>query len=323
MENNNASNIELSVIAPMYNEEKIIQESIKKVLSAMEQLTIKWEVIFVNDGSTDKTLQIAEEATKDHKYARVISYNKNRGRGYALRTGFNHSKGKYVITTESDMTWGETVIDRLYTELKNSRAEVVIASPYAEGGTLENVPLKRAFLSRLGNQILKRTIPGKITMLSGMTRGYVGDFIRNVPLEQNGKEIHLEIVSKASMLNADFSEIPVTLRWEPPSKDKPKRKSKFKSGRLIVSHLLFGFNEAPIMLFGTIGGMSMLSGLTTGLYLSYLYFIRGEVIGDRVALILTTMFLILTGLSAFLFCFLSYQIKFLRQELFKLQVKKP
>ncbi len=323
MENNNASNIELSVIAPMYNEEKIIQESIKKVLSAMEQLTIKWEVIFVNDGSTDKTLQIAEEATKDHKYARVISYNKNRGRGYALQTGFNHSKGRYIVTTESDVSYGEDIIRRLYEELQASQADVVIASPYAKEGALENVPFKRALLSWLGNQILKRTIPQNITTLSGMTRGYVGDFIRNVPLEQDGKEIHLEIVSKASMLKAHFSEIPVTLRWEPPCKNKPKRKSKFKAGRLIISHLLFGFNEAPIMLFGTIGGMSMLSGLTTGLYLSYLYFIRGEVIGDRVALILTTMFLILTGLSAFLFCFLSYQIKFLRQELFKLQVKKP
>ncbi len=313
MENIDSSNIELSVIAPMYNEEGIIHDSIKKMLSAMERLTIKWEVIFVNDGSTDKTLQIARETTKDHKYVRVISYNKNRGRGYALRTGLKNSRGKYVVTTESDMTWGESVIDKLYRELKDSGAEIVIASPYAKGGTLENVPFKRALLSWLGNQILKRTVPGNITMLSGMTRGYVGDFIRSLPLEQDRKEIHLEIISKACILGCQFSEIAVTLRWEPVSAGEVKRKSKFRAGRLIASHLLFGFHEAPILLFGTIGSISVLTGVSIGIYLFYLRFIRNVIIGDRVVLIMVTIFFILAGLSMFLFCFLSYQIKFLRQ----------
>ncbi len=125
------------------------------------------------------------------------------------------------------------------------------------------------------------------------------------------------------MLGCHFSEIPVTLRWEKPTAGKPTRKSKFKAGKLIVSHLLFGFNEAPVLLFGTIGSLSTLTGVVTGLYLSYLYFIRNETIGDRVVLIMTTIFLILAGLSMFLFCFLSYQIKFLRQEIFKLRYRRP
>ncbi len=323
MKENGAPEVELSIIAPMYNEEAIIGDSIVKMLSVLEQLPIEWELLLVNDGSTDRTLQIAREATGERGRVDVISYNTNRGRGYALRTGFNSSRGKYVVTTESDMSWGQGVIERLYRELTDSRAEVVIASPYAKGGALENVPLKRAFLSRLGNQILKRTIPRNITMLSGMTRGYIGDFIRSVPLEQDRKEIHLEIISKAVMLGCHFSEIPVTLRWEKPTGGEPKRKSKFKAGKLIVSHLLFGFNEAPVLLFGTIGSLSALTGVVTGLYLSYLYFVRNETIGDRVVLIMTTIFLILAGLSMFLFCFLSYQIKFLRQEIFKLRYRRP
>jgi glycosyltransferase involved in cell wall biosynthesis len=321
MQDNSIPEIELSVVAPMYNEEGIIRQSVEKMLSVMEKLTIEWEVFFVNDGSTDNTLAIAQEAVGDNPRAQVISYNVNRGRGYALRTGFDCSRGKYVVATESDMSWGEDVVERLYRELIDSRAEIVIASPYAKGGALENVPAKRAFLSRMGNQILKRTVPRNITMLSGMTRGYVGDFIRSLPLEEDRKEIHLEIISKSVMLGCHFSEIPAILRWDKATDGKPKRKSKFKAGKLIVSHLMFGFNEAPILLFGTVGSISALVGVCIGLYLSYLYFIRGEIIGDRIVLIMTTIFLILVGLSMFLFCFLSYQIKFLRQEIFKLRYK--
>lgn len=315
--------VELSVIAPMYNEEAVIAESIDKLIDVMGRLDFEWELFLVNDGSTDGTLEIAREATKDHRRMEVLSYNVNRGRGYALRTGFKHCRGKYVVTTESDMTWGQDVIGRLYDELRDSGAEVVVASPYAKGGKLENVPFKRAFLSRLGNIILRQTVPCDITMLSGMTRGYLGDFIRKIPLEDDRKEIHLEIISKSCMLGAHFSEIATTLRWEKPTGKKPKRKSKFKSRRLIVSHLLFGFNESPILLFGTIAGCSALAGVAMGVHLSYLYFIKNQIIGDRVVEIMTTIFLILAGVSVLLFCFLSYQIKFLRRELFKLRCNRP
>jgi dolichol-phosphate mannosyltransferase len=311
--------IKLSVIAPLYNEETVIADSIDKLVETLEEFPESWELILVNDGSTDGSLSIITEKTRQDKRIKVLSYKNNRGRGFALRTGFNQSRGKYVVTTESDLTWGKDIISRLYRELLDSDAEVVIASPYAEGGKLENVPWKRAFLSRMGNKILRLTVPSSITMLSGMTRGYQGEVIRSLPLEETGKEIHLEIVSKAVMLGCRISEVPATLRWEPPPKGKPARKSKFKAGKLIKSHLLFGFNEAPILLFGSLGSVACLTGMILGIYLCYLYFLKGQVIGDRVVLIMTTIFLILAGFSMFLFCFLSYQIKDLRKDILKLR----
>jgi hypothetical protein len=150
-----------------------------------------------------------------------------------------------------------------------------------------------------------------------MTRGYKGNFIRSLPLSEDGKEIHLEIVSKGCMLDCNFSEIPATLRWAKAKKGKPKRKSKFKLAKLVRSHLLFGFNEAPILLFGSIGAVVLLVGLVLGLHLSILHFLKGEVIGDRIVLIMTTIFLVLSGFSMFLFCFLAYQIRDLRKEAFR------
>ena len=311
------SDIQLSVITPMYNEEPTIGDCAARLIEAMKSFDKSWELILVNDGSGDDTLSIISQLARDDQRIRIVSYKRNRGRGYALRTGFAHCRGRYVVTVESDLTWGEDVVSRLYNQLLDTDADIVIASPYAKGGRLENVPFRRALLSWLGNRILRVTVSSDITMLSGMTRGYKGDFIRSLPLSEDGKEIHLEIVSKGCMLDCNFSEIPATLRWAKAKKGKPKRKSKFKMAKLIRSHLLFGFNEAPILLFGSIGAVVLLAGLILGLRLSFLHFLKGEVIGDRVVMIMTTIFLVLSGFSIFLFCFLAYQIRDLRKEIFK------
>ncbi len=313
--------IALSVIAPVYNEELIIEESVRKLREAMANIDVPWELILVDDGSTDQTNTILCQATKDDERITVLHYKENRGRGFALRTGLNQSSGTYIVTTEADLNYGKEIISRLWNALQDTQADVVIASPYMRGGKLENVPWKRAFLSRIGNRILRMSVPTNISTVSGMVRGYNGNLIRSIPLEEDGKEIHLEIVSKACMLGARFCEIPAILRWNPPEKGQPKRKSKFRAGKLIRSHLLFSFNEAPIFFFGTLGIIACLIGLACGSYLSWLYFIKGQVIGDRVALILTTIFLTLAGFSTFLFCFLSYQIKDLKKEIFKFRHK--
>ena len=314
-------NIELSVIAPVYNEELIIHESVQKLREALADFDVCWELILVDDGSTDNTYNLLCEATKGDERITILHYGENRGRGYALRTGLNRSCGEYVVTTEADLNYGQDIISRLWNALQETQADVVIASPYMRGGKLENVPWKRALLSRIGNRILRMAVPTNISTVSGMVRGYKGKLIRSIPLEEDGKELHLEIVSKACMLGARFSEIPAILRWKPPEKGQPKRKSKFKAGKLIRSHLLFSFNEAPVFFFGTLGVIACLIGLACGAYLSWIYFIKGQIIGDRVALILTTIFLTLAGFSTFLFCFLSYQIKDLKKEIFKLRQK--
>ncbi len=311
------SDIQLSVITPMYNEELTIGDCAARLIEAMKSFDSTWELILVNDGSGDNSLNIISQLAGDDQRIRIVSYKQNRGRGYALRTGFKHCRGRYVVTVESDLNYGKEIISRLYKELLDTGADVVIASPYAKGGRLENVPFQRAFLSRLGNKLLQMSISANITTLSGMTRGYKGNFIRSLPLDEDGKEIHLEIVSKGCMLSCSFSEIPATLRWAQAKKGKPKRKSKFKMAKLVRSHLLFGFNEAPILLFGSIGAVVLLAGVILGLRLSFLHFLKGEVIGDRVVMIMTTIFLVLSGFSIFLFCFLAYQIRDLRKEIFK------
>ena len=138
----------ISIITPMYNEELVIREVLKKLLDSLKGLNEEWELIVVNDGSTDNSLKIAEETAAENKNLKVVSYALNRGRGYALRAGFRNARGDIIVTTEADLSWGEDIIFRMISELKKEpEADIVIASPHMPGGGYRNVPFYRQDLS--------------------------------------------------------------------------------------------------------------------------------------------------------------------------------
>ena len=87
----------VSVIIPAYNEEKTIGNVIKETISIMDGQLMPYEVIVVNDGSTDQTGQVASK----HK-ARVLSNEKNRGKGYSIRKALEQAQGDIIITIDSD-----------------------------------------------------------------------------------------------------------------------------------------------------------------------------------------------------------------------------
>jgi glycosyltransferase involved in cell wall biosynthesis len=312
--------IELTVIMPAYNEEAVIKKSVSATLDALKKFKESWELIAVNDGSSDSTKEILEKLKTENKNLRLISYEQNKGRGYALRQGIDASKGKYVITIESDQSWGTDIIFELHRNLKENFLDAVIASPYMKGGKMLNVPFKRVLPSRLGNIILSLAFSGRFSTISGMTRGYRGEAIRNLHLRENGKEIHLEILSKATAENLLIDEIPATVKWSDERKNQTRgRSSLFKTLKLSATHLLFGFNQAPLLLFGPPAAICLSSGFIIGLWLAYKYFILGMVIGGQTILILSSVFLIIMGMQFFIICFLAYQTKNTQTRLHQMQ----
>lgn len=310
------NSIYVSVIMPMFNEVSKIGDNIRRITTACTELGKPWELIVVNDGSTDNSDQIVADLAQKEVRIKLISYKNNRGRGYALRQGFKIAKGAYVITTESDLTWGAKIIDQLLTKLESDDYDVVIASPYLPGGGFQNVPWKRVFLSKVGNIILRKSVPERVTMLTGMTRGYRNTAIKNLDLDSNGKEIHLEIVSKAIALGYSIGEVPATLSWSKPRPGEERRKSNFYPGKYITSHLLFGFGESPLLLFGTIGISLLTIGLVMGCYALYLS-LSGTPVHNR-PIVLGSVLLILFGVQILLFCFLSIQNRDIRNKIIKL-----
>jgi len=269
----NHAEYDMTLVTPMYNEADGIQGNLRNILEALEALNINYEYILIDDGSTDDSHEKAKQILNDLPTCRIIHYEKNRGRGYALRQGIYNARGKYIITTESDLSWSAEITAKLYWALLNTGSDVVVASVYMPGGGLENVPAFRHLLSRYSNKFMRWSFGGNLTMLSGMTRGYRRESVQSLYLEEDNKEIHLEIIAKAQAKNFTITEIPAVIRWESQDADKP-RKAGFGMLRFVIPHLFVSFKQAAVRMFfwgagitGIIGFFLTISGIINKLFL--------------------------------------------------------
>ncbi|MFC1807285.1 glycosyltransferase family 2 protein [Candidatus Omnitrophota bacterium] len=312
--------VELSIVVPGYNEAGAIESNLKQLHAAVRALSVSFEILFVDDGSTDNTFEIVDNLKKQLHELNVISYKHNKGRGYALRQGISAAAGNFIITTESDLTWGADIVGRLYNAIKDRNCDAVIASPYMKGGQLKNVPFVRAMLSVWGNKLLAAAVGNTVHMVSGMTRIYRRECVKSLCLHSNDKEIHLEIMSKILALEYAVAEIPAILAW--PQKDKRKktvRGASFTAKKYIFSHLVFTFLERPILLFGALGVIISLAGAGLGAYLAYLRFM-GILNPTRPLMTLMTL-MVLGGILLFSFGLIGLQINDLRKEIYRIQRK--
>ena len=241
--------VDLSVVCPFYNEEKFIGESVRLLLAKLDELDASWELIVVDDGSVDRSRQLAIEAGAGHPGLRVLGYRYNRGRGHALRTGIAQARGEVIVTTEIDLSWGEDIVERLYDAIRaQPDVDIVVASPHMDGGGYKNVPANRVFFSRFGNWVIRTCVGNTVSMNTGMTRAYRREVIQGLPLEEDRKEFHLEVVLKANALNYRFHEIPAVLEWKAAKFDgrEVKRKSSSRVNRLVLTHSLFSLFANPV-----------------------------------------------------------------------------
>lgn len=103
---------ELSVFFPAYNEEKNIKETVLRAAKILPKIASKYEIIIVDDGSTDKTGEIAERLAKEKEFVKVVHHRPNRGYGAALKSGFSESRYSWVAFTDADGQFDFSEIER-------------------------------------------------------------------------------------------------------------------------------------------------------------------------------------------------------------------
>jgi len=303
----------LTVISPMYNEEENVARTVELISEALADMPEAWELVLVDDGSTDGTLAAARALEKDRPWLRVISYPENRGRGKALRTGFAAARGDIVATTDFDLSYSPDHLRRLYDYLRaHPDVDAVLGAPYMPGGTVVDVPWKRHLVSRVGNKVLSFAMGGAFTTISSILRAYRREVLDALDLREDGKEIHLEILSKAVSLGFRVREIPAHLRG------RKAGHSKFRFRVTFLTHLLFSFYERPMIIFGSLGLVLLLLGLAAGVGIAIMRY-SGTLNPNR-PLITLTVLLVVAGIQVFTLGFIAMQIVSLRREIYKVQM---
>ncbi len=312
------ASLDVSIICPFFNEGEIIETAVRALLAKLHELSADWELIIVNDGSSDQSLDIARTISKDESRLRVVSYSKNRGRGHALRSGIGQARGEIIITTEIDLSWGEDIVAQLLDAIKTRpESDLIIASPHLPGGGYKNVPPKRVFFSRFGNRVIRMLMINAATMNTGMTRAYRRSVIRSLPLEEDGKEFHLEVVLKSQALHYTISEIPALLEWKEykHQNKKVERKSSSKIKKLVVTHSLFSLFGNPVRYVWALSAISLLVSVVF-LVAAIWRFLEGEV---SVFMVIIGLMLAAISLILFGFGLLAQQANMIQKEIWTLK----
>ncbi|ADZ08978.1 glycosyl transferase family 2 [Methanobacterium lacus] len=303
--------MKISVIVPMFNEELNVQRTLSEINNALNDYS-DFEIIAVDDGSTDKTFSLLNEFRAKNSHIIVLKHKTNYGMGKAIRTGFEESDGDIIITIDADLSYRALNIPVLVSELENDISiDIVVGSQYMEGGDVKNVPFNRLFISKVANKFIGYSMTENLNTVTGVLRAYRREVLESMEIESNGTKINLEILSKAIATGFKIKEVPVVLEGRELGESKIKIKSK------TISHVLFSFYEKPMILFGVIGLFMLLIGIISGIYLFYQYFL-GTLDPTRPLMIFMVL-MIISGIQILIFGFIATQISLLKREIFIVQ----
>jgi glycosyltransferase involved in cell wall biosynthesis len=241
----------VSIVLPAYNEAAILTANVSAICDYTSALTsdYDWEILIVNDGSKDNTGILADQLALRYHNVKVLHHVVNLNLGNALKTGFIHSKGDYVITMDLDLSYSVDHIEVLLKTIITTQAELVLASPYMKGGKVTAVPFTRKIMSQWVNWLMSFSSQEKYHTFTCMVRAYKGSFIRSLNLKTKDYEINPEIIYKSMILRARIVEIPAHLDWSLQKKIGKGRVSSIRIFKGVLSGLMASFILRPYIYF--------------------------------------------------------------------------
>lgn len=176
------STLGLSVVIPCYNEVEGIQNLQARLAEWATQVEpeLTWEVVFVDDGSTDLTADEIGRVFGGSHCFRILRHKANRGLAAALVTGFEGSRGRWIACLDADCTYDPIILNELLVKAK-SGFDVVTASPYFEQGRVENVAAWRIMLSRTASRMYRVLMKEKLSCYTCCVRIYDAGLLKSCP----------------------------------------------------------------------------------------------------------------------------------------------
>jgi len=277
--------IRYSVIVPVYNEEENISLLTEEILTVMDSLGDTFELLYVDDGSSDQSARLIREATFGRSEVRLIRFRKNFGQASALSAGFDFARGSVVITLDGD--------------LQNDPKEIPSMIKILEEGfdvvcgwrvNRKDRGITRKFPSFVANMLIRKITKVSVHDYGCTLKVFRKEVIKHLPLYGG---LHRFIPALASEFGAKITEVKVHHRA------RVHGKSKYTLSRTLpvmmdLLYVLFTmkFSRKPFYFFGGIGTLLTFAGSLLLLYLTSLKVFFGQDIGGRPLLIFGAIFFI-------------------------------
>jgi glycosyltransferase involved in cell wall biosynthesis len=199
--------LSLSVIVPAYNEQKTIGTLLYAIVNALPNTH---EVIIVDDGSTDKTAEIADEFSRIYTQVRVIRFNKNRGKTAALKEGFAASSGDIVIVQDADLEYDPEDVPGLIEPILTGKADVVYGSRFLVRRAARVLYFRHYLANRLLTFLSNLLTDMNFSDIETGYKVFRGEIIRNMVIKSKGFGFEIEVTAKIAKMGYRIYEVPIS-----------------------------------------------------------------------------------------------------------------
>lgn len=289
--------VDFSVVIPVLNEEESLREMHKRVTEVLDSMKKEYEILFIDDGSTDTSFQILKELELKDKKVKMYSFRRNVGKSNALMCGFARANGDFIITLDADLQDDLENIPTLYQKLLGQDLDLI------SGWRKHRIDTTvKKYGSKTFNKLVSVMFGTQLKDLNSGFKIYRSDLAKEIKI-YGGMHRFIPIIAKE--MGYSVGELAVN--------HFPRRfgYSKYKASKivtdvpdLITIYFLSKYNRRPLHFFGKVGGSIFTFGMLILGYLSILRLFFGESIGTRplltlgVLLVITSVQIILTGLLA-------------------------
>lgn len=306
MEMTKASNVEdkfletmqqVSVVVPIYNEVESLPTLVETIANILQSHQIAYEIILVDDGSTDGSTEWLQATAKTRSDLRAVILRRNYGQTPAMAAGFNHARNPVIITLDGDLQNDPADIPLLLSKLEEGYD---LVSGWRQNR--QDAKLSRLLPSKIANWLIGEVTGVKVHDYGCSLKAYRSELMADVNLYG---ELHRFLPALAFIEGAKITEIPVRHHARQYGKSKYGLSRTFRVLMdLMTITFIKKFLTRPMHVFGLLGMFSMFLGTVLGIYLTVLKLGLGQSIGNRPLLILVVL-LLFAGVQLFSFGLLA------------------
>ena len=195
-----------TVIMPFFNEENTLEIAVTNLVNE----DFASEIILVNDGSNDKSYEIATSLQNKHEFIKLIESKENKGKGHALKLGINVASKKYIGVLDADLEYSPNDLKNLFQEIDINNLDIVCGSRFIGDFKRDNIYVRTYLANKFLSMFFSIIHREKVTDIATCLKVFRKTLFDSIDLKANGFSIEVEILAKTLSKSDNFKEFPIS-----------------------------------------------------------------------------------------------------------------